>query len=52
MSEDEIFRRTAAAYPAHMIERIALASMWNEIGHALGHAVTFMSDNERERLRA
>lgn len=51
MSEDEIFRRTAAAYPAHMVERININHMWNEIGRALGYAVTFMSDNERERLR-
>lgn len=42
--DDRIFQSLSAGYPMHMIWRMSLPAMWDEVERTLGHRVTFLPD--------
>lgn len=50
MPGDEIFRALAAGYPMHMVWRMSLPTMWDDVERVLGHRVRFLTETERERM--
>lgn len=48
---DEIFRSLAAGYPMHMVWKLSLPHMWDEIENTLGHPARFLTEDQREALR-
>ena len=49
--DDRIFQPLAAGYPMHMIWKLSLPNMWDEIERELGHGVRFLTDEQRERMK-
>lgn len=48
--DDQIFRSLAAGYPMHMMWKLSLPSMWDDVEKELGHKVRFLTETERERM--
>lgn len=48
--DDQIFQSLSAGYPMHMIWRMSLPAMWDDVAKTLGHTVRFLTETERERM--
>lgn len=48
--DDQIFQSLSAGYPMHMIWRMSLPAMWDEIEKELGHKIRFLTEDQRERM--
>jgi len=48
--DDQIFQSLAAGYPMHMMWKLSLPTMWDDVSKELGHKVRFLSEDERERM--
>lgn len=51
MPDDAIFRALADGYPMHMMWRMSLPAMWDDVAQTLGRRVTFMTSEQREAAR-
>lgn len=51
MPDDAIFRALADGYPMHMMWRMSLPTMWDDVAQTLGRRVTFMTSEQREAAR-
>jgi len=49
--DDAIFRALADSYPMHMMWRMSLPAMWDDISKTLGRHVAFMTSEQREAVR-
>lgn len=50
LPDDAIFRSLADSYPMHMMWRMSLPAMWDDIERILGRRATFLTETERERM--
>lgn len=48
--DDAIFRALAEGHPMHMMWRMSLPTMWDDVERTLGHAVRLLNEDERERM--
>lgn len=48
--DDRIFKELAAGYPMHMVWRVSLIDMWNEVERVLGGRVKFLTETERAAM--
>lgn len=48
--DDQIFQSLAAGYPMHMMWKLGLPTLWDDVEKTLGHGVRFLTETERERM--
>ncbi len=50
MPDDAIFQSLSAGYPMHMVWRMSLPAMWDDVEKTLGHGVRFLTEQQRAAM--